>query len=96
MGRVRERINIEKEIFRNWQASVRASGAEPMVLFWEKDKSREQFENFLLELNVSVLVCIHPDQGEPITILEDDNHPSAIVPDYWADCVAPRITKISN
>ena len=86
-----QQIAVTREIFRRWSAKVAEHGAVPMVLLWNNDSSETLFASYLRELRVHPLPCVHPQQGEPVTLLPADGHPSALVTEYWAECVVRQV-----
>ena len=85
--RQRSQLEITQEIFRRWAYSVKVTNAVPAVMFWNKDRSKDLFADFLKNLEVKIFDCVHPDQGDPTTTLADDGHPSEVAVEYWARCV---------
>lgn len=86
-SRVKQQVDITKEIFREWSSSVRSKGALPVVLFWNHDSSEELFGDHLRGIGVRVVHCAPATPGDPSMVIPDDGHPSAIAVDSWAECM---------
>jgi hypothetical protein len=86
-----QKHEIARAIFTAWSKALTAAGSRGYVLFWKNDGTFQLLAEFLRTKGIMPLNCVHPDFGNPTTIIPGDGHPSAVTTAYWAQCVARQL-----
>jgi hypothetical protein len=89
-----KRDEAERGVLLTWAKAVADHGAVPVLLLWEGDGALQRNGEALRQAGIKSVSCVHPLLKQSVGRVDPEGHPSAMVVDWWADCLVAGVPSL--